>query len=133
MFLFMTPWGTYFASGCPLGEIGTIKKTHSCMLEGKKTLHLFHFLLVGLGNDEKTPQSTVAFNHQSPSYSSVKPQSGGFSPRLLALVERNQHHGARPRGLLHLPNTHVVWISPVLNLTFSNRTLVTSQTSGPCP
>lgn len=49
----------------PPGKIRAMKETHFCMLEGKQRdyIHFSYFLLVGLGNNEKTPLSCAALKH----------------------------------------------------------------------
>lgn len=92
-----------------------MKYTHFCMPQGNQRVcfHFSHFLLTGLGNNEKTPRSCAGIGARVTPFVH-KPQSGGIPPQLLAPAERNQHRRARLRGLLHFPKVQVVCISPVL-------------------
>lgn len=51
-----------------------MKEIHFCMLEGKMRdyIHFSHFLLVGLGNNEKTLLSGALFKHECSSYSFIQ-------------------------------------------------------------
>lgn len=56
--------GTYFASVSPFGNTGAMKYTHFCVPQGNQRdcFHFSHFLLAGLGNNEKTPRSRAGIS-----------------------------------------------------------------------